>query len=70
MKRMEFSFCTNRCAGYHSSSFLVRWVSLKGSQFIYLKIPQINNSFNSNDTSSGWQFDSIIGDVMSLVVSQ
>jgi hypothetical protein len=48
----------HRCALFHYFSFFIRWVSLKESQFIYLRIPQISNSFYPKYRKSGRQFDS------------
>jgi hypothetical protein len=51
-------FLLHRCALFHYFSFSIRWVSLKESQFIYLRIPQIFNSFYPKYWKSGRQFDS------------
>jgi hypothetical protein len=65
IQRTECPFC--RGPVYHYFPFWFdRWVSLKESQFIYLRIHQICNSFNSNDPSSGRKFESLKVIVLSL----
>jgi hypothetical protein len=63
-------FLMHRCALFHYFSFLIRWVSLKESQFIYVKFAQSCNSFKSYDEKSGRQIQSLIGIELSLTIPQ
>jgi hypothetical protein len=53
-----FLFLLYRCALFHYFPFLIRWVSLKVWEFIYLRILRNYNSFKSQDENSGWQLNS------------